>query len=338
MAEPLNWERDGINWPHRQASQFIQAVGLRWHVQRLPMVPAGHKGPVESDLAADAYENTEADAGTAQPPTETALLIHGTGASCHSWRDVMPLLVKKMQVIAVDLPGHGFTQSPNRDGKNGDDISGYSIEAMAASVHGLLRVMRLTPTIAIGHSAGAAILMRMVLDKKIAPARLVSINGAMLPLTGVAGEIFSPIAKLISKSALVPRLFAWRARDLKVRDRLIDATGSKLDDVGRQLYGRLITNTAHAGAALSMMANWDLGALEKDLPAFKALNCHLILIVGENDRTVSPREATRVKNLLSTPNEINQVTIVSLPQLGHLAHEESPDVVVDHILQKRVER
>ncbi len=30
----LVWERDGRAWPHREASRFVQAGGLRWHVQR----------------------------------------------------------------------------------------------------------------------------------------------------------------------------------------------------------------------------------------------------------------------------------------------------------------
>jgi magnesium chelatase accessory protein len=37
------------------------------------------------------------------------LLVHGTAASLHSWRDVVPLLAATHKVIAMDLPGHGGT-------------------------------------------------------------------------------------------------------------------------------------------------------------------------------------------------------------------------------------
>ena len=219
MSTPLNWEHEGRDWPHRQSSKFVQAAGLRWHMQVMtPVMPRG-----------------------------TVLLIHGTGASTHSWRDVMPLLAKQYEVIAIDLPGHGFTLQPSE--------GGYSLIAMAQSLQGLLRVMKLSPNIVIGHSAGAAILLRMVIDKKITPAHIISINGALLPLTGLPGEVFSPIAKFISRSKFVPKLFAWRAADPKVLNRLLDATGSTLDDKGRALYGTLITNASHASAALNMMAN-----------------------------------------------------------------------------------
>ncbi len=300
MSAPLNWEREGRDWPHRTASRFIQAAGIRWHVQMLSPAPQN-------------------------APRGTVLLVHGTGASTHSWRDVMPLLAAQYEVVAIDLPGHGFTQQPV--------AGGYSLDAMAQSLQGLLRVMKLTPTIVIGHSAGAAILLRMAIDEKIAPTHIVSINGALLPLTGLPGEVFSPIAKFISRSKFVPKLFAWRAADPKVLNRLLDATGSQLDDKGRSLYGALITNATHASAALNMMANWDLQPLYQDLAKFSHCKSHLTLIVGENDKTVSPTEAKRMQTILASHQLSHKLSVVSLAKLGHLAHEESPQEIVNLISQ-----
>ena len=70
----LDWERDGANWPLRQHSRFVQTPRLRWHVQYAP----------------------HADA---QAPS--VLLLHGTGASTHSWRDVFPLLAAQCSVLAL---------------------------------------------------------------------------------------------------------------------------------------------------------------------------------------------------------------------------------------------
>ena len=44
------------------------------------------------------------------------LLLHGSGAATHSWRDLAPLLARDFRVIAPDLPGHGFTETPGGDG------------------------------------------------------------------------------------------------------------------------------------------------------------------------------------------------------------------------------
>jgi len=89
----------------------------------------------------------------------------------------------------------------------------------------------------------------------------------------------------------------------------------------------VIRNSEHAAAALEMMAQWDLRALAADLPRLDQLPIQVTMVVGENDKTVSPSEATRVKALLPSAK------VVSLAALGHLAHEESPEQAADLILR-----
>ncbi len=296
MGGPLNWEREGRDWPHRNASQFVRARGLRWHVQVMrPSTPAQGK----------------------HSQYETVLLVHGTGAATHSWRDLMPMLAKHFVVIAIDLPGHGFTEAPA--------AHEFSLPEMAVSLGTLLETMSLRPTIAVGHSAGAAILARMCIDGLIKPQHLVSINGALLPLQGLPGEVFSPVAKLLSRSTLVPRLFAWRASKPAVLDRLLEGTGSRIDESGRELYGTLIRNAEHAAAALEMMAQWNLRPLAHDLPTLEKRVASITLVVGENDKTISPNETKRIHTILKCAR------IIALPKLGHLAHEEAPEKVSDII-------
>jgi magnesium chelatase accessory protein len=293
MAEPLNWQREGRDWPHREASQFVQAAGLRWHVQSMPRIP---------DVS-----------------RSTVLLIHGTGSATHSWRGLMPRLAATVNVVAVDLPGHGFTQSPV--------AHRFSLPEMATGLTALLKVMRLTPQVVAGHSAGAAILARMCIDGGVTPRHFISVNGALLPLSGLAGELFSPVAKLLSRSKLVPRLFAWRASDPSVLHRLIEGTGSSLDEEGHRLYGTLIGNAGHAAAALEMMAQWDLQTFAKDLPQLGERVPMMTLVVGGQDKTVPPSEAVRVQRILPSAR------VVHLAGLGHLAHEEAPEQFVDIILK-----
>ena len=159
MSRHLNWDTDGLDWPHREASRFTTAGGIRWHVQVM-----GH-GPV-------------------------LLLIHGTGAASHSWRDLMPLLAPHFTVVAPDLPGHGFSAMlPSRR---------MSLPGIADAVHQLLHALALRPAIVVGHSAGAAIAARMCVDGQIAPRALVSLNGAWLPFRGLPGIAF-PVERRIAR-------------------------------------------------------------------------------------------------------------------------------------------
>lgn len=275
----LSWEQDGADWPNRDASRFVLADGLRWHVQVMG------QGPV-------------------------LLLLHGTGAATHSWRDLAPLLGRFFTVVAPDLPGHGFTAAP-RPG-------GFSLTSMGKAVASLLRLLGLTPDIAAGHSAGAAILVRMSLDGLIAPRALAGLNAALLPFHGIAGQVFAPVARLLAGAPIVPRLFAWRAEDPAMVETLIRNTGSRLDAAGVAFYGRLARSPAHVAAALGMMASWDLPGLQRDLPR---LGVPLRLIVGGEDRAIPAGEAFRVREILPATD------IRYLRGLGHLAHEEAPDRV-----------
>jgi magnesium chelatase accessory protein len=168
-----------------------------------------------------------------------------------------------------------------------------------------------------------AILARMTLDRQIQPRSLVGLNAAMMPLGGIPGQLFSPLAKLLVGLPLLPNLFAWRARDIAVVEKLLADTGSKLDARGVDLYARVVQQPGHAAAALGMMAHWDLQPLLRGLPR---LQPKLLLISGANDRTIPPADAIRLRDL------IPGARVTTLPGLGHLAHEEQPQVVADLIL------
>ncbi len=273
------WDREGRDWPLREHSLFVDAGGLRWHVQRLGSGPA-------------------------------LLLVHGTGSATHTWRDLAPLLAERFTVVAPDLPGHGFTR--------GAGAAQLSLPGMAHALGRLLETLGVSPDIAVGHSAGAAVVLRMCLDGKLSPRLLVSLNGALVPFGGLPGRVFSPLARLMAANPVAAHLVAWHGRDATAVARLLRATGSRLDARAVELYRRLVSHPGHVAGTLGMMARWDLHALGRDL---SRLTTPLVLVTADEDRTVSPREAVQVARRLPA------ATHLSLAGLGHLAHEERPGTV-----------
>ncbi len=276
MPEPLDFARHAHEWPNRAASRLIDTPGIRWHVQM-----AGSGTPI--------------------------LLLHGTGASTHSWAGLLPLLAERYTVIAPDLPGQGFTSLTGR--------RDLSITGMSRALRILLDTLNLEPQIAVGHSAGAAIAARMNLDGQLNPQSIIALNGAFVPFGGVVTRLFSPLAKLLTLNPIVPQIFAWSAGDRSSVERLLKSTGSVIPDASLALYQRLFASPPHVSATLNMMASWDLDTLLRDLPRLKA---PLLLVIGENDLTVPPDDAQLIARLVPASRTIR------LPALGHLAHEEAP--------------
>ena len=272
----LDFKRDGADWPLREASRFVEAGGLRWHVQELGQGPP-------------------------------ALLIHGTAGATHSWRGLAPLLASDFRLLAPDLPGHGFT------GAHAD----LSLPGMARALTSLLGKLDFAPRLAIGHSAGAAILARLIAEGKIKPDLFVAINGAFLPFEGFAARLFPVVARLLRVNPLAARMFAAMSDRVRVAN-MLAGMGTRLDARGLDLYARLMKSPAHCAGALDMMANWDLSAMPTELGR---LACPTLLVIGEKDGAVPPAEAARVGRLL------RQAEIARLPGLGHLAHEEAPGPV-----------
>lgn len=284
----LDWAAERATWPLSEHSRFVEAAGVRWHVQ---------------------------SAGTGPP----VVLVHGTGASTHTWRGLWPLLQPHVGLVAFDLPGHGFSRLPPTL-----TTQRLSLPGMAAGVRALLAALGVTPRAWVGHSAGAAVAVQCVLDEPTLAAPLVSVNGALLPWNGVAGWLFSPLARMLAAARWPAQVFALQARNPQRVHRLIAQTGSCLDTQGEALYQRLVSDPDHAGAALSMMAHWDLHTLQRRLPTLRS---PVTLIAARGDQAVPPSVARRVHALLPHGR------CVLLEGAGHLVHEEAPGAVAPWVLE-----
>lgn len=273
---------DGRDWPNRETSRFVEAGGLRWHLQR--------------------YGEPQPGA----PPRPRLLLLHGTGAATHSFRDFGPALAADFDCLAPDLPGHGFTGMPTTDG--------LSLPGMARLVGELLKTVGFRPDIVVGHSAGAAIGLAMIAEKAIDPRLLIALNGAIQPMRGFA--LFSPLAKLLFINPVIPKIFAWRAASPDATARIIGGTGSALDARGTALYERLFRRSGHVAGALGMMANWHLEWLQARL---RRIETPVVLVAARGDRAVPASDAAL------TARSLPHATVRIVETGGHLLHEEQPE-------------
>jgi len=270
------------NWPNREHSRIVD-TGTRWHVQRAGSGPG-------------------------------ILLLHGTGSSAHAWEGVFEGLAQTHDVLALDLPGHGFT-SPLPSGR-------MHLDGISSALANLLRHIEFTPEIIVGHSAGAAIALHLSLHEIRQPVAVIGINAALQPFGGPLAGLFAPLAKTMTLLPLLPRVIAHRARDAAVVRRMLESTGSRLPAEKVDWYRQLLCRSGHVAATLRMMADWNLRTLLDEIGPIAA-RTHLV--VATEDQAVPPSPAAMVKQRYPA------VSVHQLDGLGHLANEERPELILDYI-------
>jgi len=270
------------DWPDRALSHLVACKPHRWHVQ------IRGAGP-------------------------DVLLLHGAGSSLHSWFRVAPLLAGAFRAICLDLPGHGYTQSPRGRARLGE---------VARDIAALAAQEGWRPRVIVGHSAGGAIALQAARDGRLAPDRLVVVNGALENFKGPAGWMFPILAKMLALNPFTgPMISRGGASRAQVRG-ILAATGADLDEEALGLYARLIARRRHVEGTLAMMAQWSLDDLTG---ALRGIAAPTHFIHGADDRAVPIAVAERAAAIM--PN----AWLTRLAGVGHLAQEEAPARVAELI-------
>jgi magnesium chelatase accessory protein len=264
------------DWPLREHSEFVHCAGILWHIQRIG------SGPV-------------------------ILLLHGTGSSTHSMAGLAEHLSHQFTCLLVDLPGQGFT--PPIEERE------HLLTAMAGAISALCKQLKLHPDYVIGHSAGAAVGIRMCLDGHIDPRGLLSINGALLPFGAFIEPIMLKAARALSRSPRVAQFLAQRGTGESDVRRALRDTGATISEPMIQRYTTLISQPEHIAGTLRMMGGWELGQLARDLPH---LTTPIHLVGCAKDHIVPAIRAHRATR------ELPNATAVTLDDAGHLIHEADP--------------
>ncbi|WP_298360862.1 alpha/beta fold hydrolase BchO [uncultured Litoreibacter sp.] len=278
----MDWARNA-DWPKASHSRFVLSKPHKWHVQEL-----GH-GP-------------------------TVLLLHGAGGATQTWRHMYDQLIGHYRIIAIDLPGQGFTKmgTPKRCG----------LEAMSEDIARLCNQEGWHVDAVVGHSAGGAIALQLASSLSPSPP-VIGINPALGNFKGLAGVAFPLIAKVLASTPWVAQLFTASTSRPHSVDRLLAGTGSILTPEDQVFYRRLISDKAHVEGTLAMMAQWRLDPLLAALPEMSAPT---LFITGSGDKAVPPTTSTKIAAIMP------DAKVIEIAGLGHLAHEEDGQAVASHII------
>lgn len=90
-----------------------------------------------------------------EPGGRPVIFLHGVTDSWHSFERVLPLLPPTLRAFAISQRGHGDSSRPE---------SGYRFADLSADLLAFMDAMRLPRAVIVGHSMGASVAQRFVID------------------------------------------------------------------------------------------------------------------------------------------------------------------------------
>jgi len=153
--------------------------------------PAGAAAPT-SPPPPTHYRTTQVDGRAifyreaGDPAAPTVLLLHGFPGSSFAYRDLIPLLSDKYHVVAPDLPGFGYSDSPPRSEYT------YSFDHLTKVIDNFTQQMGLKHYVLYLCDYGATVGYRLALAHPERVLAIVSQNGNAYD-EGITGADWAPI-------------------------------------------------------------------------------------------------------------------------------------------------
>lgn len=232
------------------------------------------------------------------------VLIHGTGASLHTWEGWVAQLARTRRVISFDLPGFGLT-GPNAE-------HDYSDARYVAFVRNLLSRLGVGRAIVGGNSLGGEIAWQVALAD---PARV-----AGLVLVDAAGFDFVPeslpLGFAIARIPVVREPMRWVLPRRAIEDSVRNVYGDP-SRVTAALVDRYYELTLREGNRVALMRRMDQLA-PGPVDRLGEIKVPTLILWGERDRLIPLPWGRRFEQAIPGSR------LVVFPKLGHVPHEEDP--------------
>lgn len=252
-----------------------------------------------------------------------ALYVHGLGGSSQNWSALMELLAGSVDGEAVDLPGFGHSPPP----ASGD----YSVSAHARAVIRHLDAAGRGPVHILGNSMGGAVSTRVAAVRPDLVRTLTLVSPALPELRPQRTAL--PTALLAVPG--VAELFGRITRDWTAERRTREVLALCYGDPARvspegfeaavEEYARRLTLPyfwdSLAGSARGIVNAYTLGGQHSLWRQAERVLAPTLLVYGGRDLLVSFRMARRANAAFRDSR------LLTLPEAGHVAMMEYPDVV-----------
>ncbi|WP_412852583.1 alpha/beta fold hydrolase [Ectothiorhodospira shaposhnikovii] len=242
------------------------------------------------------------------------VLLHGFTFNAFTWNGMMDDLDGAGRVLAYDQVPYGLSAKPVRGEWSGSNP--FTKAAALEHLFAFLDAKGVEQAVLVGNSSGATLAMEAALSRPERVSGLVLVN----PWVYVNRPSFP---ESVAEWPQLRRLNLWLARRLGSSGALLDLS---YHDPERITDERRALTTLH-----TQVRHWDLAWGELFVRAMSSpvdVSAHLadirqpaLVIIGEQDRVVSPEDSIRAALALPAADRI------LLPECGHVPQEECPAAV-----------
>lgn len=244
---------------------------------------------------------------------ETIVLLHGTGASLHTWNGWTKALSQTHRVIRFDLPAFGLTgPDPGND---------YSIERYAEVVIHVLDALNIERVVLGGNSLGGYIAWATAVLHKERVSKLILVDASGYPYQAESVPLaFKVSQSKIAKTVLHNFLPKWLvARSVKN----VYGNPEAVSDEIIERYYQLTLREGNRAALAERFVQTKPGPLANRVPD---IGVPALILWGAKDRLIPVKFAHRFNN------EISHSELIIFDQLGHVPQEESPALTVEPVM------
>jgi pimeloyl-ACP methyl ester carboxylesterase len=240
------------------------------------------------------------DPGRSRP---AVIMLHGFGASLHTWEPWAAALADRYRVIRYDLPGFGLSPPDPR----GDYSLGRDIAVLGA----LMDALGLARATLIGNSMGGKVAWHFAAryPDRVEKLVLISPDGFAQP-----GHTYGEAPRVGAALGLM-RIFLPKPL-LRMNLAPAYADPSRLTDALVTRYHDLMLAP---GARAAMIGRLEQAVLEDPAGLLPCITAPTLLVWGERDRLIPVSNSDDYLALMPGAE------LVRFPALGHLPHEEAPE-------------
>lgn len=247
------------------------------------------------------------DTGPRDAPA--VIMIHGFGASLHTWEPWAQVLSEDLRVIRFDLPGSGLSAP--------DPAGDYTDARSMALLIALMDQLGVTRAHLVGHSIGGRIAWSFAARHPERVDRLVLFapDGFASPgfEYGKAPDV--PAALAAMRFVLPKPLLRMNLQPAYANPELL--TG--------ELTTRYHDLMLAPGARDALLARLRQTVLVDPVPLLKSIRAPALLVWGERDAMIP--FANSAEYLLAVPD----IRLLAIPGVGHLPQEEAPAAAIEAV-------